>query len=743
MKRLFLSLLAATLFLAAGAQQPSVKDLELYAKSGNVEAMRQLGECYLNGTGVEKNEALGWQWLEKAADRGDAEAKKKVDTRNHAQKQQAVDGDFLKDYRDQQVRSLAYDMLHDKLRGNSQAANKLRALALDGNKEAILFMYNQMQLPASTCILLGDAFENGKKGLKKDLYWANLMYRRALYYSSRFNVPSYFNPTEEQKQAAAEGVMRMFGEGYGIAEKHLDLKGLREKADKGDAAACEWLGYYYYEQCDFYHTYIDGEALAPGADDCIHYYRKAAELKNANAMVSLGRLYQNYELKNLAGGVYYDWMELFKSSGLMEKRRARLLNGRSKEEQEKIEQALAENSPYKYYPRLIGDAARGIEAAINALSFPLFRDAAIAGNVEGMLQTGAQYESLVKYDDYFYRYGEKTGLANYEMARGWYAKAADKGSATGAGSMVRMAVARWEQVDKKAKEPDSTVVNYFKRIIADNDTTGIGPFLAEYSLGRLCYSLFEKTRSAFDNVKWGGTDALDYLRMAATDARKSKYPDVLSHAEYLIGNLAQAGQGDYYGFNDYENAMAWYDQALRDYPQTNKDSWRDDMYQKILKAKEECQNELKDMTDEDRDNWQKARLRAQALRNQAAGLDMRLIENNFVWDYTKGPDPAGNPTWHPNAAWEIDGVRWWKAHGFDPNKPITRTDMITSAYKKGKFAGQGRGYADWKNGLRYDPQKMCPTSSNQVMVGTEEEFQAYVRGYLAGYKQSYVDHKPF
>lgn len=731
MKKYFLSLLVALSFVAASAQQPSVSDLELYAKSGNVAAMRQLGECYLQGKGVAKNEAWGWEWLEKAAAGGDAEAKKWVEDHNSSLKQQNMGEGFLKEYKDQQVRSLAYDMLHDPSKGYSDAARKLRALALGGNPEAILFMYGQLQLPAKDCLTLGDALENGKNGLKKDLGWANKMYRMALYMAARD-----FGLTKEEKRLAVDGVLRMFEKGYGIIDKYMDLKGLKANADKGNAVDCQWMGYYYYLWSDFYHQYIKDESIAPGSEICIQYYQKAAELKNAEAMVVLGSIYEDYEPTGLYGGFYYDWMGLLKSTGYWEN-----LFSSVKGISEKGKEELM--APYKYYPRLTREQSDRLKVWLKANGFSLYRDAAIAGNVEGMLLTGAQYESLVKYDDYFYRYGEETGLANYEMARGWYTKAADKGSATGAGSLVRMAVDRWEKADKKAKEPDSTVMNYFKNIIASNDTTGIGPFLAEYSLGRLCYSLFEKTRSAFDNVKWGGTDALDYLRMAVTDARKAKYPDVLSHAEYLIGNLTQAGQGDNYGFNDYENAMAWYDQALRDYPQTNKDSWRDDMYQKILKAKEECQNELKDMTDEDRDNWQQARLRAQALRNQAAGLDMRLIENNFIWDYTKGPDPAGNTTWNRDAAWEIDGVRWWKAHGFDPNKPITRTDMISSAYKKGLAAGEGRGWADRSNGLEYDPKKMCPTSSNQVMVGTEEEFKAYVRGYLAGYKKSYLKNKPF
>ena len=738
MKRMFLSLFAALSFVAASAQQQSVSDLELYAKSGNVEAMRKVGERYLHGDGVEKNEALGWQWLEKAAAGGDSEAKKIVGDRDAAQKQRAMGEGFMKGYKDQQVRSLAYDMLHDPSKGYSEAANKLRALALAGNAEAILFMYRQQQLPAKDCLTLGNALENGKNGLKKDFAWANKMYRMALYMAAR-----NFGLTKEEKRLAADGVLRMFEKGYGIIDKYMNLKGLKTDADKGNAVDCQWMGYYYYLWSDFYHQYINNEAIAPGAEICIQYYQKAAELKNAEAMVVLGSIYEDYEPTNLLGGFYCDWMGLLQSTGYLENIRGRLnTSGMDKEEAERLKQQLM--APYKYYPRLTREQSGNLKAWLKAKSFPLYRDAAIAGNVDGMLLTARHYEKRLKYKDDFYKDGANGGIDDYEMARQWYAKAADKGSVTGAGSLRRIAVQRWEEADERAKDPDRKVLDYFYNIISNNDTTGIGRFLASYSLGRIFYDVNVKSKTyGAPTYDMCGQNALDFLREALTYPEKAKYPDVLSHAEYLIGNLAQAGEGDYYGFKDYNSAIDWYDKALKDYPQTNANSWRDEQYQTILKAKEECQNTLKNMSDVERESWEKMCVRAQAQRNAAAGLDMRLIENNYVWDYTKGPDPAGNTTWHPLADWEIDGVRWWKAHGFDPSKPMTRNDMVRSAYNKGRFAGEGRGYADYKNGLAYDPQKMCPTSSSQVMVGSEEEFRAYVKGFLDGYKKGYSTGKPF
>ena len=44
------------------------------AKQGDAEAQYNLGVCYRNGYGVEKNPAEAVKWLRKAADQGDAQA---------------------------------------------------------------------------------------------------------------------------------------------------------------------------------------------------------------------------------------------------------------------------------------------------------------------------------------------------------------------------------------------------------------------------------------------------------------------------------------------------------------------------------------------------------------------------------------------------------------------------------------------------------------------------------------------
>ncbi len=53
----------------------SVKSYLLAAEQGNADAQYNLGKCYLEGIGVEKDEAQAKRWLQKAADNGNTNAK--------------------------------------------------------------------------------------------------------------------------------------------------------------------------------------------------------------------------------------------------------------------------------------------------------------------------------------------------------------------------------------------------------------------------------------------------------------------------------------------------------------------------------------------------------------------------------------------------------------------------------------------------------------------------------------------
>jgi TPR repeat protein len=68
----------ALLFLAQNLSTEVVQWLTLAAKQHYPEAMHQLGRCYIAGHGVEANEALGTEWISRAAALGHSTAKHMV-----------------------------------------------------------------------------------------------------------------------------------------------------------------------------------------------------------------------------------------------------------------------------------------------------------------------------------------------------------------------------------------------------------------------------------------------------------------------------------------------------------------------------------------------------------------------------------------------------------------------------------------------------------------------------------------
>ena len=67
-----------TYFYRSKEYKIAVTWFEAAAKKGHADAMELLSMCYINGIGVEKNHALGIQWIGKAAALGHSVAKAKL-----------------------------------------------------------------------------------------------------------------------------------------------------------------------------------------------------------------------------------------------------------------------------------------------------------------------------------------------------------------------------------------------------------------------------------------------------------------------------------------------------------------------------------------------------------------------------------------------------------------------------------------------------------------------------------------
>lgn len=72
-----------TYFYKVGQHKIAVDWFESAAKKGNSDAMDLLSHCYIKGVGVDKNFAVGVQWLGKAAELGHMMAKVKINDLMH------------------------------------------------------------------------------------------------------------------------------------------------------------------------------------------------------------------------------------------------------------------------------------------------------------------------------------------------------------------------------------------------------------------------------------------------------------------------------------------------------------------------------------------------------------------------------------------------------------------------------------------------------------------------------------
>ncbi|MHB1266565.1 MAG: tetratricopeptide repeat protein [Acidithiobacillus ferriphilus] len=70
--------IVGTYFYKAQIYKIAADWFEAAAKKGNIDAMELLATCYLKGVGVEKDPAMGVQWLGKAASLGHSIARVKV-----------------------------------------------------------------------------------------------------------------------------------------------------------------------------------------------------------------------------------------------------------------------------------------------------------------------------------------------------------------------------------------------------------------------------------------------------------------------------------------------------------------------------------------------------------------------------------------------------------------------------------------------------------------------------------------
>ncbi len=264
-----------------------IDDVHAMANAGDVFAQNELADLYMNGEGVDKNEQLQLEWLEKSANGGYFRAieklgdfyfyKNDVDTAINWYKKGAERGD-----------AASYHDLGEIYRGTKS----LYKMAFD------------YYVKASE---LGDIYAAAKVGYFYDGYWGKGVI--PVNYDEAFKWYSIGAERGDSKALLFLGQMYEYGNG---TQKNLETAmACYEKAyEEGNSDAASWIGGIYKENNNldeaikwYEISYETGDVFAPYAlgglyekknnlDEAIKWYKIGAEHDNYHSQGRLGDLFE-------------------------------------------------------------------------------------------------------------------------------------------------------------------------------------------------------------------------------------------------------------------------------------------------------------------------------------------------------------------------------------------------------------------------------------------------------------------
>lgn len=247
-----------------GFDQSSLISVLKAAELGNLEGQNTLGEMYLNGDDVAKDDLKALEWFRKAANLGHADALKNLGNMYRDGRAVSQDHEKAVEY---------FKLAADK--GSIKAQNNLGSMYVNGtgvpkSKEQAINWYHKAAEKGSASgqlnlALILDVEEATTDDQEKAAYW--------------------LKKSAEQGQINAQytlGVRYLQGRGVGKNELKA-FEWIAKAADQGDA----------YSQYELGGLYIDGVGVAKDEEQAVYWFRKAAEQGHKAAQVRLGNLYEN------------------------------------------------------------------------------------------------------------------------------------------------------------------------------------------------------------------------------------------------------------------------------------------------------------------------------------------------------------------------------------------------------------------------------------------------------------------
>ncbi len=274
------------------------KNARIAADKGDKEAQRNMGSCYANGYGVEKDTIEAMNWFRKAAEQG------------HAEAQRVLGACYVTGYGVEKDTIEAMNWFRKAAdQGDANAQNYIGACYAVGNvvkldyaEAAKWYRKAADQGYADAQNRLGRCYENGN-GVKLDYAEAAKWYRKAAdqgYADAQNNLgwcyakgngvkqdyaeaAKWFRKAADQGNAYAQyNLGRCYGNGNGVKQDYAEAaKWFRKAAEQGHADAQNNLGL----------CYAKGNGVKQDYAEAAKWYRKAAEQENGTAQVKLGLCY--------------------------------------------------------------------------------------------------------------------------------------------------------------------------------------------------------------------------------------------------------------------------------------------------------------------------------------------------------------------------------------------------------------------------------------------------------------------
>ena len=275
MKKIILVLFVFFVYLTSTAVD--INALKKSAEQGDAKAQYNLGVCYYNGNGVEKDYQEAVKWWRKAAEQGDAKAQYNLGV--CYSNGDGVEKDYqeaVKWYRKAAEQGIAVAQFNLGLcydYGNGIPRNKIEAYIW-----YVLSSKNRNDYVNKNIKRLESEF--GKE------QFSEVQFRLGAYFYSKKDYQEavkWYRKAAEQGDAEAQFYLGLcYSNGDGVAKDLKEAaKWWRKAAEQGEAAAQYNLGV----------CYSNGNGVAKNYQEAVKWYRKAAEQGMAEAQCNLGFCY--------------------------------------------------------------------------------------------------------------------------------------------------------------------------------------------------------------------------------------------------------------------------------------------------------------------------------------------------------------------------------------------------------------------------------------------------------------------